>query len=414
MFNYRILFRSFTSLTSLQLINYLAPLITFPYLLQTLGPKNYGLVIFSTAIASYFANFIDLGFNYSANQKIAITNDLSYISKLFSTVQFVKLISSVLSLIILSLILFFLNISYLLLIVIIYSVFIAINNSLYPTWFLLGKELTHYSTFIVAPIRIISIILIFSIVIDDNSVIELMQINLFSSFMTMTISTIFIIRHYRIKIILPRLKEIQSELFDSFKIYKGIGAITLYTASNNLLLGIITNNTMVGIFNAADKIRLAFQSGVTIIGQSLFPQVSRNIKIEKEKTINELLLFMYIGASLVLLLTIIAYLFSENIIHLIAGKNYYPAIKVFKIICFIPFIVFVSNILGIQIMLNLEMTKIFNKIIWCGGILNISLLLILIPLLSVFGAAYSVLFTESFISLIMLFIIYKRRIVTDV
>jgi PST family polysaccharide transporter len=291
---------------------------------------------------------------------------------------------------------------------------IAINNSLYPTWFLLGKELSHYSAFIIAPIRITSIILIFNFVIDNNSVIELMQINMLSSFIVMIVSIIFLIRHYRIKIIPPRLKEIKSELLDSFKIYKGIGAITLYTASNNLLLGIITNNTMVGIFNAADKIRLAFQSGVTIIGQSLFPQVSRNIKIKKEKTINELFLFMYVGASLVLLLSIIAYLFSENIIHLIAGENYYPAIKVFKIICFIPFIVFVSNILGIQIMLNLEMTNTFNKIIWCGGILNISLLLILIPIFSVFGAAYSVLITESFVSLTMLFIIYKRRIVTDV
>lgn len=398
----------------MQIINYLVPLITFPYLLQTLGPKNYGLVIFSTAIASYFANFIDLGFNYSANQKVAISNELSSISKLFSSVQSIKLISSALSLLIILLILYLLNISQLQFTVIIYSIFIAICNSLYPTWYILGKELSHYSTFIIAPIRIISIVLIFSFVIDSDSVIELMQINLFSSILIMLISTIFLIRRYRIKIIVPHLEDIKNEFLDSFKIFKGIGAISLYTSSNNLLLGIITNNTMVGIFNAADKIRLAFQSGVTIIGQSLFPQVYRNIKIDKEKTINELFGFMYKAGSIVLLLSIIAFIFSENVIYLIAGKNYYSSIKVFRIICFIPFTVFVSNILGIQLMLNLEMTKIFNIIIWCGGFLNISILLILIPLFSVFGVAYSVLITESFIALTMLFIMYKRRVIADV
>jgi len=383
-------------------------------LLRTLGPKNYGVVIFSGAIASYFAYFIDLGFNYSANQKIALINDSSSISKLFTSVQIIKLICSILSLFVISIILVFLKISQLQFTVILYAIFIAICNSLYPTWFFLGKELSHFSALIIAPVRILSLVLIFSFVIDNNSVVVLMQIYSISSLMIFLLSIIFLIRRFRIKIIIPSLSIIKSEYLESLKIFKGIGAISLYTASNNFLLGILTNNTMVGIFNAADKIRIAFQSGVTIFGQSLFPQAARNIKEDKDKVINELTRFMFIGTAVILIFSILAYFLSSEIILLIAGENYLPSIKVFRILCYIPFSVIVSNILGIQIMLNLGLTREFNIIIWCGGILNILMLIILIPLFSVLGVAYSVLLTESFISLSMLIILSKRGIIGNV
>jgi len=402
------MFRSFTSLSFLQIINYLVPILTFPYLLQTLGPNNYGVVVFSGAIASYFAYLIDLGFNYSANQKIALINDKQAISTLFSSVLIIKLITSVISFLLLGGILFFLQISSFQYTVILYSVFITICNSLYPTWFFLGKELTHYSTLIIAPIRIITLILIFSFVVDRDSVLILMQLYSSVSFLIMFISTLFAMRWYRIRIIIPEMNILKNEFLDSFRIFKGIGAISLYTASNNLILGIITNNAMVGIFNAADKIRIAFQSGVTIVGQSLFPQVARNIKKNKENVINELIGFMFLGSIVVLMFSSLAYILSRDIILLIAGKDYFGAIKIFKILCFIPLSVFISNILGIQIMINLDLKNEFNIIIWCGGLLNIMMLILLIPLFSVLGVAFTVLITESFISLTMLIFLYKR------
>lgn len=60
------LYGNFFSLSALQAINYLLPLITFPYLVRVLGPKKYGLIAFASSFASFFV-IITEPFNYLAS-----------------------------------------------------------------------------------------------------------------------------------------------------------------------------------------------------------------------------------------------------------------------------------------------------------------------------------------------------------
>ena len=47
-------------------------MITFPYLVRTLGVEKYGLVMFAQAFISYFSLMGDYGFNLSGTREVAL------------------------------------------------------------------------------------------------------------------------------------------------------------------------------------------------------------------------------------------------------------------------------------------------------------------------------------------------------
>ena len=53
---------NFISLASLDVFNYLLPIITFPYLVRVLGAEKYGVIVFATSFIQYFITITDYGF----------------------------------------------------------------------------------------------------------------------------------------------------------------------------------------------------------------------------------------------------------------------------------------------------------------------------------------------------------------
>ncbi|WP_198597219.1 oligosaccharide flippase family protein, partial [Vibrio splendidus] len=69
--SFKKLIGNFLSLSGVRIISYLFPLISMPYLIITLGPEKFGLIIFAQTICAYFVLFVDYGFSLSATKDIA-------------------------------------------------------------------------------------------------------------------------------------------------------------------------------------------------------------------------------------------------------------------------------------------------------------------------------------------------------
>lgn len=88
-------------------------------------------------------------------------------------------------------------------------------------------------------------------------------------------SWIILWRNYREVFVLPKYQDIKQVFIDAWEIFTSTIAINLYTASNIVFLGLLTNNTVVGYFSGAQKIIQNINQLISPITQAVYPYVSK-------------------------------------------------------------------------------------------------------------------------------------------
>ena len=134
-------YENFFSLSILQFVTNVLPVITIPYLTRTIGLEGFGIYVFVLAFINFLDIFVSYGFRVSATDEIAKnSDDIIEVSRIFWTVIFTKLLllsCSILLLIIGILFIPTLSInSYL----IFCGIPLLIGNLLFPVWLFQGLQ----------------------------------------------------------------------------------------------------------------------------------------------------------------------------------------------------------------------------------------------------------------------------------
>jgi PST family polysaccharide transporter len=286
----------------------------------------------------------------------------------------------------------------------------VIGQVLFPQWFFQGMEQMKYITFLNIFAKIVFTIAIFIFVHTQSDYWRVPLINSLGFLSAGVISLWIIKRDFNINFQLQPLQTLKKYFIDSWDIFISNVAISLYTVSTTFILGIFTNNTIVGYFSAADKIRGAFQGLLNPISQTIYPYISKKSAISKFEAIKFIRKIAIIIGIFSGLISIFIFLFADFLVSLLLGSQYERSILVLKIISVLPFLIGLSNIFGIQTMVTFGFKKLFSRILISGSILNIILSIILVPLFKEIGSAVSVVVVESFITIVMLFFLQKRGI----
>lgn len=339
-----------------QVVSYIIPLISLPYLSRVLGVEKFGLVFWAQSCIMYFIIFTEYGFNLSSVREIAINkNNINKISEIFNSVLFIKLFLIAISLSILSIIIILVpkfNSEWLLFYL---TFFMVIGNSIYPMWFFQGIEHMKYITFLNILTKSIFLILIFCFIRKPSDYIYVAVLNSLGFLISGIIAILIAVIKFKVKLFIPSKETIIKEFKSSTEFFFARASETLYTNTNSFLLGIVANPVLVGYYVAAEKICNAVRYLMDPIGVTLYPYMSKSKNIKLYKKI------LYISLLIIFLICIFVYFFSPKIIVLFYGRAMYPAYKILQIFCITIFISVFSGLIGYPFLGALGFPNIVNR-----------------------------------------------------
>lgn len=397
------------SLSVLQAVNYILPLLTVPYLVRVLGPEYFGLLAFATATITYFVLITDYGFNLSATRQISIHRDNpEKINTIFSSVMIIKTALMVLSFGLMALLVFSIDMLGQHWKVYFITFGIVVGHTLFPVWLFQGMEKMKYITYLNITAKGIFTGCIFIFVQEKN---DYLLVPFFTStgFIITGLWSLYLVKKYfQIKLRYQPVQNIKDQLYDGLHIFFSSISISLYTISTTFILGVFTNNMVVGYFAAADKIVQAAKGLYQPVSQAIYPLIGNKLDNNLKAGIVFVRYVTIVVGIGMFAVSLVLFILAEPIVNLLLGKQYHESIILLQIMAFLPFIITLSNIFGVQTMLNLGYKKAFSRIVLAAAITGISLSLLLVPVYQAFGIAITLLSVEIFVTVIMAIYLLRK------
>jgi PST family polysaccharide transporter len=290
-----------------------------------------------------------------------------------------------------------------------------ITSILFPVWLFQGLEKMHLITLINVIPRIVVLCATFLLVKEQNDYQIALELQIGGALFA-SIASAILIWHFRIvNLILPSYNDIKYYFSDGWYIFFAGVATNIYTTTNTVVLGLMTNNTYVGLFAASEKIIRAIISILSSISQVTFPRINVYYLEAKQKA----LLF---SSQLISTLSIIT--LSGGILLLITAPfivgflfdlpQYENSILVLRISSFLPFFAVINGIIAVNVLLTFGFKKEVATVVTSGGIFS---LLIIFPSVLFFkanGVATCALLTEILIFILLIHQLMKNNIVLQI
>ena len=405
-----IAFKNMIALSVMQVVTYLLPLITVPYLLHTIGFEKFGILAFAASLTAYFAILTDYGFNLSASGRIAVKqDDIGEINEIFNAVLAVKLVLVVLSYIILNILLLFFEkmgqhaMLY-------HIAFLGIvGQALSPIWLYQGLEKLQLVTYINIVVRAIFTLLLFVLVQNEDDYMLVAFVTSGSSLAVGGFSLFFAVIRLSVSFKFPKL----SHMIDQFKagwyVFTSTVAISAYTTSALIIVGIFGDNATVGMFATVEKVITAIKGLTSPLTQAVYPTLKKRISNDRKSGIRTSLKICFFASSVMFFCCAIIFLFSTEFIKIVTGQQHTLIDTMLRIMIFVPVLTLISNFLGVQTLLNLGYEKDFSIILIVTSIIGLVTIISFGYSWGAVGISFGVLLSEALVVILMVMVLFKGK-----
>lgn len=387
--------------------NLLFPLLSFPYASRVIGPEGIGKVQFLITFSQYFALVAALGIPiYGIREVAKLKGDSKKVSKLFSELFVINLITS-----------FILTFIY---IVLIFSVdrfsaekdlylisgLIVLLGFTSIDWFYNGLEEFKYVTVRSVIIKLVSLIFLYVFVNNKEDVLNYLLLTIFSVIGN-NVWNLITLRN-KINFQFSNLN-IKRHFLILLTLFSTSIATSIYTVMDTIILGFLTNDTVVGYYTAAIKLNKVVIPLVVSLGVVLFPKISRSIAennfLETQNLVNKSFHFVcLIGIPISFGL----FIFAREILFFFSGNEFMPAIVTMQIASPIVFLIGLGHVFGLQILIPSHKEKYYLLATILGMCISLVCNFIFILILEDKGAAIATLIGEFAVSSFAYYFVVKK------
>ena len=406
----RRLIENIVSLGALQAASYLLPLLSLPYLARVLGPENLGRMAFAIAFAQIFVILTDYGFNLSAAREISIHRDNPLkVAEIFYSVLLLRFCFALLGFAMLAVLVNTLSSFRLDAPLYLVCYMLVVGNVIFPQWLFQGLEMMKTFSLMQFAARFCAVVGIFFFVKSKNDLLWAALLQSSGAALAGVLTMPLVAKAVNMAgpsgitrdILVERLRE-------GWHVFVAAAAINVYTTGNSFVLGLLTNPLAVGYFHVAEKIVRAAQSVFGPVSQAVYPHISL---LAQQNPVQALRFNrkLIIGLGLAgLAVSLFLHLASELLVRLLFGEAYRPAAGVLKILAFLPLIVILSNVLGIQTALAFGLRKSYSRVYLAAAPINLMLFIPLAGKMGAQGAALANVLVESFVTVAMFIFLHRH------
>ena len=405
----RKLWENLVSLYGVQLLTYVIPLITLPYLARVLGPVSWGELAFAESYAIYVSLIIEYGFTLSASRQIAQAPDNILVrSEQLAGVVGSQIVLAVVALIVSTVFLFsrpslgpyrpLLPIAYVL----------AIARAGTPIWYFQGLERMRFIAIVNISANLLATVAIFWVVRLPQDTWMPLVFRAGAASLSMTIG--FAVAYRETPFMWPSLQLTKKTLVQGASLFMFNGAMSLYSSANVLLLGFLAPPANVAWFAGAEKIAKASIGLMNPITQTFYPRITYLIKRDPERAMRTARLSLAMTMGMGCLACLVYLVGAPLMVHLLLGPQFARSIPVLRILAFLCPAMATAFVLGVQWMVPLRMDWSYLRIIIFAGVVNVVLALWFVPRYQEVGMAISAVTAEIIVAVSIVVTLIRKRL----
>lgn len=396
--------KNFTYQMIYELLVFILPFITSPYISRVIGAEGLGIYSYSNSVAYYFVLFSLLGIKNYGNRAIAKSrDDQEELNNTFSSLYFLHLLISI-----------FFCLAYIGYILIVkenqlyaaIQLFYVLSGLFDISWFYFGIE--HFKLTVTRNviIRIINVICVFTFVKNSDDLWKyclIMSLGQLISQMSLWLP----LKKY-VKFQKPSISEMRVHLKPLIILFVPAIAVSLYKYMDKIMLGMISSHSELGYYENAEKVINIPTTIIGSFGTVMLPKMSNlaagsdNDKFKKYISIS-MKYIMCLALALSFGLASVGQTFAP----IFWGDKFeYSGTIIMYLSATIPFISF-ANVIRTQYLIPNERDKEYLISVLAGAIVNFCINSLLIPSQGAIGAAIGTIGAEITVCLIQTFSVRK-------